>query len=185
MDTIYLITKLALLSFHPDNTKVTFSKNRITFREPSVYQGLLRWGFGESRNQIFKIKDIVLDSLNLFQHENFTKADSILYSLCKSLNKLKLCYINTEEIKNLLTFLETKVSEFYNLSGKTENNIIDLEKNKLILRKWEYNDIIFLNYNFKCIFQLDLFEKTEFKEKLKMSYIKSIEQYLENKLSYS
>ena len=56
MDTIYLITKLALLSFHPDNTKVTFSKNRITFREPSVYQGLLRWGFGESRNQIFKIK---------------------------------------------------------------------------------------------------------------------------------
>ena len=185
MDTIYLITKLALLSFYPDNTKVTFSKNRITFREPSVYQGLLRWGFGESRNQIFKIKDIVLDCLNLFQNKNFEKGDSILYSLCKSLNKLKLCYINTEEIKNLLTFLETKVCDFYNSSGKIDNNIVNLEKNRLILREWEYNDINFLNYNFKCIFQLDLFEKTEFKEKLKMTYIKSIEQYLENKLSYS
>ena len=58
IEPIYSLVKLALLSFFPDNTKLSISNNYIYIREPGMYQGLIRWGYGENRYDILSLKSV-------------------------------------------------------------------------------------------------------------------------------
>ena len=43
MNSVYLFLKLAILAFHPDNTKISFDETSVIFRPPSMSQGVWRW----------------------------------------------------------------------------------------------------------------------------------------------
>ena len=161
MNSVYLFLRLAILAFYPDKTKISFDNNTITFRPPSLSQGVLRWVYNESRNDILCIKEHIKNIIHLLSNDNFKHADSIIWCVCKSLNKLKLCYINSTEIKNVLDILEKKLIVFNNTQGKYNNNnnniipnSIYVTKNIQILDKWSISDIRFINYNIKCILEL-------------------------------
>jgi hypothetical protein len=181
MNSVYFFIRLALLAFFPDKTKISFDEdnNTITFRKPTMTQGVMRWVYGESRDDILTIKDHILNVMYLLQNANFQKADSIIYCVCKSLNKLKLCYIDTTEIKDLLNLLETQLVEYYNKKGK-RNDLCKsghLVKEEQILGKWTFHDIQFINLNIKCILELEKYDKTEYKDTLKDTYCNIIDEF--------
>ena len=43
MNSVYLFIRLAILSFYPDKTKISFDQKTITFRPPSISQSILRY----------------------------------------------------------------------------------------------------------------------------------------------
>ena len=186
MNSVYLFIKLAILSFYPDKTKISFddSTSNITFRLPSMSQGVWRWVYGESRNDILCIKEHILNMMHFFRNSSFKSGDSIIWCVCKALNKLKLCYINSVEIKEVLNMLESKLIEYNNNRGFSEDTvipkIIQNKKDKQILGKWNINDIQFINYNIKCILELEKIKKSEYKTALIETYIRTIEEYIEH-----
>jgi hypothetical protein len=184
MNSVYLFLRLALLAFYPDNTKISFDDKTIIFRPPSMSQGVLRWVYNESRNDILCIKEHIINMIHLFRNKHFKSADSIIWCVCKSLNKLKLCYINSIEIKNVLNVLENKLITFSNKQGICNDqiipNVIHIKKDIQILDKWNMNDIQFINYNIKCILELQKIEKSDYKNSLINTYRSIIEEYMEN-----
>jgi hypothetical protein len=183
MNSIYLFIKLSLLAFYPNGTKITIDKYTITLRRPGLTQGIIRWTMGESRQEIIQIKDHVRNMIFLLSNGNFKNGDAIIYCMRKALNKLKVCYLETNEIKELLQVLEEDLTIFYNSKGGLENNKEICRKKKIeqILGKWKYTNIRFINYNLKCILELDMNDKSELKEELKNRYINIIEEFT-NKL---
>lgn len=185
MNSFYLFIKLAILSFYPEKTKISFdeSSSIITFRLPSVSQGVWRWVYGESRNDILCIKEHIINMMHFFRNENFKSGDSIIFSVCKALNKLKLCYISSTEIKEVLNMLETKLIEYSNTQGIYKDcvipKIIQKKRDTQLLGKWTINDIQFVNYNIKCILELQKIKNSEYKKTLIDFYIKTIEEYIE------
>ena len=73
MNSVYLFLRLAILAFYPDNTKISFDETTITFRPPSMSQGVLRWVYGESRNDILCIKNHILNMIHFFGNGNFKR----------------------------------------------------------------------------------------------------------------
>ena len=181
MNSVYLFLRLAILAFYPDKTKISFDETTITFRPPSMSQGVLRWVYGESRNDILCIKNHILNMIHFFGNGNFKSGDSIIWCVCKSLNKLKLCYINSHELKDILNMLELKLIEFNNNQGVCKKSVIPksmrTKRDKQILDKWTINDIQFINYNIKCILELQKIKKSDYKTQLIENYRNTIEEY--------
>ena len=123
LNPIYSLIKLSLLSFYPDNTKLSISDNLIYIRSLSIYQGILRWKNGENRFDILSICKIILESIKILNSNyNFSNFESILYYACCGINKLILCYVEETEIKTKLQLIEKKLNEFYN---KKKNKYIN------------------------------------------------------------
>ena len=185
MNSFYLFIKLAILAFYPEKTKISFDElsSLITFRPPSVSQGVWRWVYGESRNDILCIKEHIINMMHFFRNGKFKSGDSIIWCVCKALNKLKLCYISSNEIKEVLSMLETKLIDYSNNQGIYKDcvipKIIQKKRDTQLLGKWTINDIQFINYNIKCILELQKIKKSEYKTTLINSYIKTIEEYTE------
>jgi hypothetical protein len=183
MNSVYLFLKLAMLAFNPDNTKISFDETTITFRTPSMSQGVWRWIYGESRNDILCIKEHILNMTYFFRNSKFKSGDSIMWCVCKALNKLKLCYIRSHEIKETLNILESKMIEHSNNQGICKKSIIpnaiQNKRDTQILGEWTINDIKFVNYNIKCILELQKMEKSNYKTVLIETYIQTIDEYTE------
>ena len=179
MNSIYLFLKVALLAFYPDNTKISIDDNTVTIRKPGITQGILRWTFGESRNDILIIKEHIENALYVFRNNNFVIANSIILCMCKALKKLKLCYIESQDIRECLSMLETNVIHFNNKKGKVDAVTLTCENSKInqILGDWKLSDIKFLNLNIMCIFELEKYNNTDYKQELKDSYLKTIDDY--------
>ena len=184
MNSVYLFLKLAILAFYPENTKISFDETNITFRPPSMSQGVWRGVYGESRNDILRIKEPILNMMHFFRNSKFKSGDSIIWCVCKALNKLKLCYIRSQEIKDVLNMLELKLIEHSNNQGICKDSvipkIIQNKRDTQILGEWTINDIQFVNYNIKCILELQKIKKSEYKTSLIDAYCKTIEEYTEN-----
>jgi hypothetical protein len=183
MNSVYLFLKLAILAFYPDNTKISLDDTTITFRPPSMSQGVWRWVYGESRNDILRIKEHILNMIYFFRNSKFKSGDSIMSCVCKALNKLKLCYIRSQEIKEILNMLELKLIGYCNNQGICTDsiipNVIQNKRNTQILGKWTINDIQFVNYNIKCILELQKIKKSQYKNTLIKTYIQTIDEYSE------
>ena len=80
--------------------------------------------------------------------------------------------------------LENKLIVFNNTQGKYSNNLIptsiQITKNRQILDNWTMNDISFINYNIKCILELQKNDTSSYKQTLITTYISLIEEYCNN-----
>ena len=59
IEPLTCLIRLALLEFKPLNTKLSIYNNRITYDEPNILQGAIRWSNGDNREDI---------QLNKFDH---------------------------------------------------------------------------------------------------------------------
>lgn len=187
MDPIYSCIKIALLSLYPDDTKISIYKNKIQFREPSVYQGILRWSYGEKRQDVLNLKEFLLNFQYLFKNSNFIYGDSIIKCLYKGINKLKFCYIMDPIIKENLECIESNYLIFYNSNGENKEKHIMEDELKLILNEymenWNYQELEFINLNFKCIEKLQMNKDNEYKKKMIKTYIDLIDNFILNKIN--
>ena len=179
MNSVYLFLRLTLLAFYPDGTKISLDKNTLTYRLPSWSQGVLRWTFGESREDILQIKEHIDNALFLFKNQNIRFADTILICVHKAIIRLKLCYIQTPEIKDFLNGIDRQLKQFIDTRGQVEEatTVCQNSRMKQILDIWTFTDIQFINLNLKCILELEKHEKTDYKNELINKYIESIDGF--------
>ena len=52
LDPITTVLRLGILKYKPECTKIGVANNKLTFYEPTVYQGIYRWWSGDSRTDI-------------------------------------------------------------------------------------------------------------------------------------
>jgi hypothetical protein len=179
MNSVYLFLRLAMLAFYPDGTKISLDDNMITFRKPGWSQGVLRWTFSESREDVLQIKEHIDNALFLFKNKNLKYADSILTCVHKAVMRLKLCYINASELKDFLNTIDVHITDFINSRGLVEDATLVCQNTRFtqILDKWTFTDIQFINLNIKCILELEKHVKTEYKDQLIEKYIETIDNY--------
>ena len=65
--------KIAILNFKPDNTKISINNHNIDYRLPSMYQGILRWSYGETRKDLDFIEISILFALKIIDKRKLYK----------------------------------------------------------------------------------------------------------------
>lgn len=194
----YALLMTSLLSFYPDNTKISINDYVILFRNPTIYQGIIRWGYGETRNDIFNLIDSIKIGL-IFLKKNYDDVNTILFNLFNGINKLKLCYILDDTMKIKLENLEVLVQKLYETGMYTyETEPIRQFKNLWSQKELKHINSVYINLNnlFKLP-SIPLQEKINLREKLlqylqnfmncknnlfKNKYLKNLPQLMNKKL---
>ncbi len=180
--------KIALLNFNPDNTKISIANHTIIFRLPTMYQGILRWSYGETRKDIDFIETSILFALKIIEKRKlYKKVNQLLFYVYCGINKLTLCYIDDTKYKAKLQRLETIIKKVYEsnqfeipkmiLKQKINFNYTQLEK------YWETVELIHINDIFKCInklYKIQSVTPTQ-KQTIREQYIEIINNILEIK----
>ena len=186
LEPFYTIIKIALLNFYPDNTKIAINNNEINTRLPSMYQGILRWSYGEDRSDLKYIEKSILFALKIIDKFNIKNINSLLFYLYSGLNKLTLCYIEDDKYKKKLQQLEMIIKDMYEVNKFEVSNsnyiqrINDFDYNKVI-NFWKKKEIDYINHNFLCIeklYKLDKEINLENKKDLREYYITIIKKIL-------
>ena len=55
LDPFTCIIRLAILSFKPVGTKISIHNNKISYHDPNILQGALRWTYGDNREDLHNI----------------------------------------------------------------------------------------------------------------------------------
>ena len=148
--------KIAILNFNSDNTKISINSHDIHYRPPTMYQGLLRWGYGETRKDLDYIEIAILFALKIIdKRKMYKKVNQLLFYVYCGINKLTLCYIDDIKYKSKLQRLEKIVKKAF------ENNKLEIPK--IMLQQkikfnysnledfWESIELVHINQICKCI----------------------------------
>ena len=123
LDPFTCIIRLAILSFKPVGTKISIHNNKISYHDPNMLQGALRWTYGDNREDLHNIYNPirkVIEWYNLSLPEIKGICD---YSI-NGINILKSSY-------NQHTIISHTLEHYINIleeALKKENNVSDLSK---------------------------------------------------------
>ena len=120
LDPITTVTKLALLQYKPSGTKISIQNNKISYIEPTIFQGTLRMFQGDQREDLKNlytpivaitqwwsdypgIKEIVQEAVIGIQHlrRTYTETSTIYHTLTLYKSILQ-SFLNEESIDNLV-----------------------------------------------------------------------------------
>ena len=120
LDPLTCIIRCATLSFKPPGTKISIINNKISFNDPTILQGTIRWTTGDKREDLHNIYYPIIKSTQWYD----IKDPNILniFSLAvKGLDKLKNSYDESSIIVHSLELYINIINNFI-----TDNN----ERNK-------------------------------------------------------
>jgi len=169
IDPFTCLVRLAVLEFKPYNTKLSIKNNKITYNDPHILQGTLRWTNGDNREDIHNIYNPIIKALQWYDLENNDIKNIFKYAI-KGLEKLKDSYEQnstiTHSIEYYISYIKAqlkKKKEHYE-----ETNTIFIQFKEL----WNEREINIINNML-----LELNENEESKDSL----IDAIEVILNNK----
>ena len=55
IDPLTCVVRLSLLKYKPDGTKISVKENQISYNEPTLLQGPIRWTFGDCRDDLHNL----------------------------------------------------------------------------------------------------------------------------------
>ena len=187
LDPLTVIIKLAIINFKNDSTKIAINNNKLYIQSASFYQGIIRYLYGNNREDICFLLKPILRSIEIFnpcENEDLI----FIYELAISgLKKLKNSYKNkTSNVCNSLdlyifiltshlqgnqisidSYDSNKTAMDLNLSISTKINLENIFKDI-----WFDDDIILVS---------NMFKSANRDSNIADSYIKSIENLLKCK----
>jgi len=171
IDPLTCLIRLAMLEFKPINTKISIKNNRITYNDPNILQGALRWTNGDNRSDIHNIYNPIIKAIKWYEPENEDIKNIFKYAI-KGLEKLKMSYEENSIISHSIEYYITFIKQnFKNKKNKeTETNTIFLQFKDL----WSDREINIINNMI-----LELSEETE--DTIESSLIDAVEIILNNK----
>ena len=161
IDPMSCLIKLSILSFYSDGTKINVSNNKISFDEPYIFQGLLRYFKGDGREDLHNLNN----PINKCREWYWNKDDENIVFLFKTaidgLKKLQLTYPNNSTIyivfDHYINCLKTgakkpqqsnknNISDSMSLSFRSNDSEEDKEKaeneiHKFLKSLWSPNEI--------------------------------------------
>jgi hypothetical protein len=109
IDPLTCLIRLAMLEFKPINTKISIKNNRITYNDPNILQGALRWTNGDNRSDIHNIYNPIIKAIQWYEPDNEDIKNIFKYAV-KGLEKLKMSYeensIIAHSIEHYITFIK-------------------------------------------------------------------------------
>ena len=91
LDPLTCIIRLGILSFKEEGTKISIYQNKISYNDPNIFQGTIRWGYGDNRNDLHNLFKPILRSTQWYDLEDSNIKTIFSFSI-KGLNKLKKAY---------------------------------------------------------------------------------------------
>jgi len=70
LDPLTCIVRCAILSFKPIGTKLSINQNKITFIDPNILQGVIRWSYGDKREDLHNIYKPIIKSTKWYKVDN-------------------------------------------------------------------------------------------------------------------
>ena len=142
IDPLTCLIRLAILEFKPINTKISIKNNRITYNDPNILQGTLRWTNGDKRSDIHNIYNPILKAIQWYEPDNEDIKNIFKYSL-KGLEKLKMSYEENSIISHSIEYYITFIKQnFKNKKNKeTETNTIFFQFKEL----WSDRELNIIN----------------------------------------
>ena len=160
LEPLSVIINLAIISFKKSKTKIAIYNNKIYIQEPSIWQGPVRYAYGNNREEISLLLKPIMRSIELYPADSNIMLEYIYQRAVEGLKKLKssydkststLChsldlYISILESNlngkalTIHTYDQSKNLSELNLSTQTRVNLQNIFSNI-----WDENDIILLH----------------------------------------
>ena len=94
LEPLSIIINLAIVSFREENTKIAVTNNNMFIQRPAFYQGIIRYLYGNNREDVCFLLKPIMRSLELYNPIGNSKIEYIFRKACEGLSKLKKCYNN-------------------------------------------------------------------------------------------
>lgn len=134
LDSLYTVIKIGLLSFYPENTKLSIHNNEIYLQEPYASQSIVRYYFSDSKNDLHNLKDPIRDACSRY----LNKDTVIIFQNCVAgLKKLMITYKNYKIVVDSLEAyslcIEASISEMEEKEDIQNRNIYDEKWNEHVV----------------------------------------------------
>ena len=149
IEPLICIIRLSILEFKPAGTKISINNNRITYNDPNILQGAVRWSNGDAREDLHNIFNPIKKAVEWYDLSDENIKTLFKYSI-RGLERLKLSYnpnsVINHYIQYYINFLETRLN---NHEGNIELDKTDgLEENTIFNKLkdiWNKREIIIIN----------------------------------------
>jgi hypothetical protein len=172
IDPLTCLIRLSLLEFKPSNTKISIKNNRITYNDPHLLQGTIRWSNGDNREDIHNIYNPIIKAIQWYEYDDEDLKNIFNYAI-KGLEKLKSSYdentIITHSIEYYITYIKQNLKS--KKAKEAETNTIFIQFKDL----WSEREINIINNML-----LELVDKRKDDEEI-LSLIEAIEIILNKK----
>jgi hypothetical protein len=129
IEPLICLVRLAILEFKPIGTKISIFNNKITYNEPNILQGAVRWSNGDARDDLHNIF-LPINKAYIWYDVNKEDIKNIFKFSIRGLEKLKKSYSKNSTINHSIQYyIDT-------LKGSLVNTELHIEsrtnrKNKL------------------------------------------------------
>ena len=187
LEPLSIIINLAIVSYKEEHTKIAITNNNMFIQRPTFYQGVVRYLYGNNREDICFLLKPIMRSLELYNPTENSQIKYIFNKACLGLSKLKKSYNNTSSTVchsldlyiSIITahlngspfavqsYQESTNTDELNLSISTKVNIEKIFKNI-----WNNDDIELL---------YSMFKTADNNKDISNTYIKSITNLVKSK----
>ena len=146
LDPFSCMVRLAILNFKPNGTKISFAHNKISYHEPCILQGTIRWSQGDNREDLHNLFQPIKKALLWYDYID-PKIEYIFKLSEQGINRLERSYTYNSLITHSLEHYRDYINKHYqNKEIKKEPVIDNIEQkdNKIFkeLRElWSENEI--------------------------------------------
>lgn len=186
LEPLSVIIKLAIISFNKDKTKIAINNNKMFIQKPSAWQGIIRYVYGNNREEISHLLKPIIRSMELYPPNN----DKLRYIYNRAIMGLKKIKTGYDELPSTVchsidlyisileeglegntlkidTYDKSKNIDDLNLSVQTRINL-----EKIFADIWHDDDITLI---------FSMFKSADNQEHLAKTYLQSIENLLKSK----
>jgi hypothetical protein len=144
LDPLTCIIRCAILSFKPIGTKLSIHNNKITFIDPNILQGAIRWTYGDKREDLHNIYKPIIKSTKWYKSDNPDILNIFILSK-KGLGKLKESYEENSIITHSLSLYINIIDSFINSKNIEDINETDNKIYKELKLLWSNTQINIVN----------------------------------------
>ena len=187
LDPLSCVIRLAVLSFKPKGTKISINQNKISYNEPCILQGTIRWSQGDNRDDLHNIYKPLIKATEWFSYEK-DELNNIFNLAIDGLNKLKMSYNENSTInhsidryiiviKNNKNNEKTEVRRSNRLNDESSETINSYQNHifQELKQLWSQREISIINN-----LLLEISDNLSNKEKVK-AFMVSLESILDMK----
>ena len=189
VEPLSCMIRLGMLKYKTDGTKVSINDNRIYYNEPNVFQGAVRWTYGDTRNDLHYLLQPILKATKWYNPSKNEYYKIIFENTILGLEKLKRSYqIHVESnlvchtIDLYISLINDSLRKSSTIEGEDfEPPSYEIEEETPICKKFK---VLWLENQIELITKL--FIQLNSDEKNVEHYLKAIESILfviENQVS--
>lgn len=150
IDPLTCVVRLSLLKYKPHGTKISVKENQISYNEPHLLQGPLRWTFGDCRDDLHNLFNPLKKGLEWFNLKNSEIYG--LFNFCvQGLECLKNTYdknsIIAHSLDHYISIIELQIANVKKPQRRdnlTESTLrVDLDDKEKKKREVETNNRIY------------------------------------------